>query len=267
MHILLTDETNVKPSQQVTFFVYGGIFFPIDALSLLDSEIFRIRAAAGFLPGDPLKFATTTRPEYVSQEAHTQAKRQTIDLCQENRIKFIAHVIHHGIIKNQNLDQQIQRAADYVIGRFNSYLISADDDGICIVDNLPVSKQFQYLSDKFTYGLQFGSGRNTRLERIKLYGATCINASNANSAMDIVLGSFRYCINNPANIDAAREMIAKIVSLMWHTRIGETYCVLDRGLIVRPDLSRLQQDYPTFKPDYDRLFENINALLQQADDN
>lgn len=152
------------------------------------------------------------------------------------------------------------------MGRFNKYLTEANDGGICIVDNLPVSKQFQYLSDKFSFGLQLYSGRNVRLDRIKLFGATCVNASHANSAMDIVLGSFRYCINNPNNIPAAREMMIKIVSLMWHRKIEDTYYVGDYGLIVRPSNRRLKRDYLAFKPDYDLLLKNINYLLLSAED-
>ncbi len=267
MHLLLTDETNMRPSRDATFFVYGGILFPLDLLSVLDKEIALIRNDAGFLPGDPFKFATPTRPDYVTQEAHTTAKKRLIDVCYTNGVKFIVHVIHHGIIKNQDQDRQVQWAADFVIGRFNKYLIEKGDDGICIVDNLPVTRQFQYLSDKFSSGLQLSTGRTLRLDRIKLFGATCINASHANSAMDIILGSFRYCINNPCNIPAARGMMAKIINLMWHHRVGDTYHVGDRGLIIRPGLNKIAHDYPLFKADYDQLIENINALLKDLEDN
>ncbi len=267
MHLMLTDETNVRPSEDATFFIYGGILFPLDVLSALDRGIAQIRSEAGFLPQDQLKFATPTRPDYVSQKAHTTAKKRIVDLCLANDIKFIVHIIHHGIIRHQDPDQQIQWAADYVIGRYNHYLTQIGDDGICIVDNLPVSKQFQYLADKFSLGLQLRSGRNRRLNHILLFGSTCINAAHANSAMDIILGTFRYCINNPRNIPAAREMISKIIHLMWHLRDGDTYHVIDRGLIIRPPLARLRNDYLAFKPDYDRLFQNINELLRDAEGN
>jgi hypothetical protein len=50
MYLMLTDETNTKPSEDATFFVYGGILFPLVVLTILDSEIARIRAGAGFGP-------------------------------------------------------------------------------------------------------------------------------------------------------------------------------------------------------------------------
>lgn len=153
MHILLTDETNSRPGQDAKFFIYGGLLFPIDFLPVLDNEINEIRAKAGYRPSDEFKFETNARPEHVSIQDCTDAKRKVVEFCLNNDCKFIAHVILHDIIANQDQDQQIQWAADYVIGRFNKYLTSVDDVGIVAVDNLSVRSQFRYLSDKFTLGL------------------------------------------------------------------------------------------------------------------
>ncbi len=265
MHILFTDETNIRPGKGIRFFIYGGLVFPIEALSTLDKGIEKIRVGARFNPQDVLKFATSTRPSHVSAEVHTNAKREVVELCLATNCKFIAHIIHHGIIKNQDQDQQVQWAANLVIGRYNKFLRQENDDGICIVDNLPVTKQFRYLSEKFTQGLVLKDGKNVRLDRIKLFGATCINASHASSAMDIVLGSFRYCVNDPANKDAAREMMRSIVKLIWHRKEGDTYYVRGLGMIIRPSLEELEERYPKFKPDYDQLTYSINELLKESE--
>lgn len=71
---------------------------------------------------------------------------------------FIVYTIHHGIIKNQDLEQQVEQAANLVIGRYHTYLSQINDDGICIVDNLTSRKQVKYLSEKFTIGLRLYSG-------------------------------------------------------------------------------------------------------------
>ncbi len=91
-----------------------------------------------------------------------------------------------------------------MLGRFDKYLNEVGDDGICIVDNIPGGNQWKFLTDKFTRGLVMHGGKDERLERIKLYGTTCVGASHANSALDIALGTFRYCANNPANREACR---------------------------------------------------------------
>jgi hypothetical protein len=259
MYILLTDETNATPSKDAKFFVYGGLFFPIDRLDELDEEIANIRKSAGYQPGYEFKFDTRTRPVHVTIENATTAKKEVVDLCLKIGCKFIVHVILHEIIKNQEPDQQAQWAADYVIGRYNQYLMENNGTGICVIDNLPGKTQFKYLSDKFSYGLTFTNGYSIPLNKIKLYAASCINASNVNSAMDIVLGSFRYCINDPKNPEAATIMMRNVVNLMWHERKGDDIYVIGRGLILRPEIEKVSFRY---KSDYEELINHINTLLK-----
>jgi len=266
MYILLADETNSRPSASVTFFIYGGLVLPVDHLSRLDEAIAEIRGNAGYKAEDELKFNTRSRPPHVSKDAHAKAKDEVIAVCLELECRFIAHVIHHGIIKNQNPETQLERAANLVIGRYHEYLNQVADDGICIIDNLPIKKQFQYLSEKFTVGLTIEGGKEIPLPRIKLYASTCINASHANSAMDIVLGAFRYCVNSPQNLKIAKEMMPRVVKLMWHKAVGGVYEVQERGLIVKPGVARLKTDYLFFWPDYQDLFQRMNALLANDED-
>ena len=75
--------------------------------------------------------------------------------------------------------------------------------------------------------------------------------------MDIVLGSFRYCINAPKNVPAAKVMMTNISKLIWCTRMGDNLHVLDKGLIFRPK----EVKHPPYKAEYDALLGSINALL------
>jgi len=52
MFILLTDETNTQPTDDIKFFAYGGLFFPIEKLPDLHTEIETIRKEAGYGPED-----------------------------------------------------------------------------------------------------------------------------------------------------------------------------------------------------------------------
>ncbi len=260
MHLLLTDETNQRPGRDAKFFILGGLIVPFEAIDMLHNRIETARTTAGYREQDELKFETNARPDHVSVQQATEAKRQVISAAQELGCKFIAHVIHHEIIRNQNLEQQVQWAADYVIGRFNYYLSTINDTGICAVDNLPVRAQFRYLSDKFSLGLSLPDGSRTRLDRIRLLSATCANASHLSSAMDIVLGAFRYCLNNPRNQDAASEMMKSVVELMWHEKRGDDIFAVGKGLIVRPELENIRKQ--TYRRDYDEMFTHINRLLE-----
>src|SRR5262249_27245467 len=178
MHLLLTDETNQQPGRDVKFFIFGGLIVPFEAVDALHQRIDEIRAAAGYRSEDELKFETKARPCHVAIPQATQAKDEVIAAAGKAGCKFIAYVIHHEIIRNQDLGQQVQWAADYVIGRFNYYLSTVNDTGICAVDNLPVKAQFRYLSDKFSKGLSLPDGNRVPLDRIRLLSATCSNASH-----------------------------------------------------------------------------------------
>lgn len=264
MHILLTDETNMRPTPEAKFFIYGGLLFPIERLLGLDIGIGRIREEAGYKPEDELKFDTRARPPHVSFDAATTAKKKVVELCLASDCKFIAHIILHEVIRNQDQDEQVKSAANYVIGRYNYYLGQVGDYGICVVDNLPVGSQFRYLSEKFCLGLAVPNNRFVSLDRIKMFAASCINGSHAMSAVDIVLGSFRYCINNPRKPDIAREMILKVLQMMWHRYEPETdtYHVAGMGLITRPPVNEIRHE--PYRKEYDQLFDHINGLLFDA---
>jgi hypothetical protein len=72
------------------------------------------------------------------------------------------------------------------------------------MDRLPKGSEFDYLSEKFTKGLSLPRGEAQALDRIVMFSSTCINASHVSSVMDIVLGTWRYCINQPKTT-AARD--------------------------------------------------------------
>ncbi len=265
MQILFTDETNVDPSKSVRFFVYGGLLMPVDVLPELDERIESIRESTGFLPGDDFKFRSASRPAQVSHKKHKVAKAEVMSACQDFGCTFIVHVVHHEVIKNQKPKQQVAWAADYVIGRYNLYLQEIDDCGICVMDNLPGKSKdgYQYLAEKFTRGLVLSGGNNLRLTRIKLLATSCNNASHASSAADIVLGSFRYCINEDKALGAALAMIPDVVRLLWHDRLKDGGCkTIGRGLIIRPPLDRVKRGYPKFHQDYVDLVDGINDLLK-----
>ena len=256
MYILGTDETNLHPSQQGKFFIYGGLILPVENLPLLDAKISAIRADAGYREVDEFKFDTRTRPEQVSVAQATAAKRETVRACIDLGATFVACVVHHGILKNADARQQIGWAANHVIGRFNKYLSEVGSYGLCLVDRLPLERDYDYLIEKFTKGLDQANETYIRLERITLFGSTCINASHFASAVDIVLGSFRYCVSDPMNVEAAREMLGNVAGLMWGFHVGDVKYIAERGLILRPKTVRK----PEYRQDYEDLLARLIAL-------
>lgn len=259
MFVLMTDETNVQPSNNAKFFIYGGLFFPVEVLVKLDSKIQEIRDTYNYRPEDQLKFDTHSRPDHVSFEDATRAQNEVLDACIKLNCKFIGYMILHDILKNQTFETQFDYAINSVISSFHKFLTEANGNGICLVDRLPTKNPFGLLSDKFTKGLEFPNRDSFRTEKIKLFGAICCNASHASSAMDIVLGAFRYCANNPINEEVTQVLINKVGKLIWAKDINGELNVLDYGLIQRPDDIEVKE----YKQEYDRFIDDMNELLEK----
>lgn len=263
MHLLFTDETNLPADPSAKFFAYGGLIVPADEIVRLDGLITAARKDAGYQANDELKFETHARPKAVAIEMASKAKGAVVQACIDCNCRFIVYVVLHAIAKNTPQKELISWGADHVIGKFNFYLAQNASYGIVIVDRLPGAAEFSYLSTKFTQGLTIkDEGSSVPLDRIKLFASSCTNASHISSAMDIVLGSFRYCINAPKNIDAAKKMMANVTRLIWHRRDGDTIHALELGLVFRPRVIKVAE----YKAEYDNLVAQINSLIADNDD-
>ena len=260
MHLLLTDESNLAPAEGVDFFTYGGLIVPIDRVAALHSRIAAIRVDYGFRPEDSLKFSTNSRPQQVSPDAAKNAKRDVIEACIDNNCRFIAYVVLHAIAKGREQAEMIQWGANTVISKFNTFLRMNGSHGIVAVDRLPQHTEFEYLAEKFVRGISLPDEGDVALDRIVLFSATCINASHLNSAMDIVLGSWRYAINGFKISAAAKEMMQAVTKLIWCEREGEDIFAFEKGLVFRPREVRYQH----YQAQYKALLDHINRLI--ADD-
>jgi hypothetical protein len=258
MYLVLTDETNVRPSDTAKFFTYGALLIPMDEVPDLDRAIAAIRDAHGYRASDELKFDTRARHNHVDIEAAKTAKNEVVEAAITAGCKFIVYAILHDIIANKNQDECFQYAINSVIARTHEYLQHSNDDAMLLVDSLPIGKQFSFLARKFTRGIEMESGSTARLPKIRLFGATCSNASNVSSAMDIVLGCWRYCINQPKNEDAARKMLDNLNQMLWHRAEGEHMHVLDYGLILRPKAVKVD----ACRDEYRELIRRLNAIME-----
>lgn len=258
---MFTDETNVQQSKQAKFFAYGGLIVSAESIRGLSARIEKIRNDIGYKPEDVLKFDTNARPSQVTPEGAKVAKREVIKACIDANCRFIVTVVLHDVAKNQESQALIEQGANSVIAKFNGYLGVMDSHGAVIVDRLPSATEYGYLTAKFQKGLAMPGDTQVRLDRIALFASTCSGASHCSSAMDIVLGAFRFCINSPKNMTAAAEMMAAVTNLIWHTRDGDNIYAHERGLLFRPKTVKVA----SYKAEYDALLEWINQLLTKAD--
>jgi hypothetical protein len=259
MYLLLTDETNLPTDPGARFFAYGGLFFDVDKLPRLDELIAEARTANGYRPRDELKFETNAKPRQVTVQQARQTKEAVLQACLEVEAVFVVQVVLNALARRQSQETLITYGGNEVLAAFNAWLQRQQSHGIVAVDRFSSAAEYRYLIDKFCSGLQLPGGQTLPLDRIKLFTSTCCNASHASSAMDIVLGAFRYCINQPRNLEAARVMMAQVVRLLWHTGHGNRLVV--HGLMRRPREVRVA----AYQAEYDWLLEWINGLLRDAE--
>lgn len=258
MYVLMTDETNLNPGANSRFFIYGGLVFPVEVLKDLDALVRDIRTRYHFEPGDLFKFDTHSRPAQVSIADWTSAKSEVIDGCRRLGIRFIAYLILHDIARNRTREELIGFGLNTILHMFGvKFLGDQGDDGIVIVDRLPMGQDYGFLRDKFTKGLTISTnGTTVNLPRIKLYASTCDGASHASSAVDIVLGAFRYCVNQTGSSTIPQTLFPSIARIIWGKRVGDTLFVRDYGLALRPKAIASE----AYQAEYDALTHRLVQL-------
>ena len=258
LYLLFTDETNQQPSQKSKFFIYGGVFIPADKLEELHILIEQVRQNNGFLPGDEFKFDTRSRPKRVTREQLTIAKNAVLEGSAQLGVRFTACLVLHQIARKDSKEKLIRQGANTVLSAFHRFLEEKNTTGICMMDRLPFGRDYQYLQEKFQRGLTFPDGHCQRLDRIPLFASTCQGASHGSSVIDIVLGAFRYCVNERARDIAPRAMFPVIIRMMWHRRKGDTLYLREYGLLFRPK-EVIVEDYEL---EYNELTEHFKRLLE-----
>lgn len=256
-YLLFTDETNQQPAQDAKFFIYGGVFFPTNKLKEIHNLVEGVRLFSNFSPEDEFKFETWSRPAQITPEHHKVAKNIVLNGCKKIGVKFVTCLVLHDIASKHTLKTLISWGANSVFCAFERFLEKEDATGIAVVDRLPFKGDFQYLQKKFQVGLTFPWGQNQKLERIHLYGFSCVGTSHACSAIDIILGAFRYCVNKRDSVQVARNMLPGIVSMMWHKRENNRIKIKEYGLLFRPKDIRVEE----YKSKYDELTQYLSNLL------
>jgi len=198
MHLMYGDEADHDRDRGQKFFVYGAVFIDSERALGLHTAIEALRINKRFGLGDSLKFQTNSRPEQVSREDHTDAKRQVLELAAEHGVQFCAYVMLHELARNQEHEELVQWGANTLLGKFNEFCGERPHGhGLVMFDRMPIAHEHRYFREKFSTGLTFPNGRTRRLENVLGLASTCDGASHMSSVADIVLGSFRYCVNEP----------------------------------------------------------------------
>jgi hypothetical protein len=172
-------------------------------------------------------------------------------------VKFCAQVTLHDLARNQEHDDLVLWGANTVLGKFNLFLGDQSQYGYVLFDKIPVQHPYRYLKEKFQVGMTFKGRPPIRLERVLGFGHAVDGSSHLCSVADVMLGAFRYCVNEPENEEAGKAMFPILMRMMWkRERLGKIY-VRECGLVLRPK-SINEAKHQT---EYDTLVERLEGYL------
>lgn len=259
----MTDETNTTASELARFFIYGGLVLDAAQLQPLTKSIESIRLAHGLSSEDSLKFETRARPDHVSIEQYTKAKSAVIEACYEHDATLITYLILHKIACADN-ETLIGYGLNTILSVFNfKYLEERGDAGVVVVDRLPFKGDYSFLKEKFSTGLRIEpEGRTAALDHIGLFASSCDGASHLSSAVDIVLGAFRFCVNRTGSSDIPELLFPKLARMLYsRDEDGDRY-IREYGITTRP--KKVRSD--VYRAEYDALLQRLGHLASQVED-
>ncbi len=259
MYLMFGDEADHSQPSKKKFFVYGAVFVPINSVKALHTEVELARRQAGLANTDSLKSASSTKPEGMSAKEHRDLKNAVMTKAREvGNVKFCAQVVLHDLASNQSHNDLVLWGANTILGKFNEFLGENKTFGYAVLDKLPVDDPYSYLKEKFQLGMVFPGKASIRLDRILGFAQAVDGSSHMCSVADVMLGAFRYCVNEPDNEEAGKAMYPTLVNMMWNYERDGVRVLDERGLIFRPQdikVAKYQAEYVALS---DRLLSYIS---------
>jgi hypothetical protein len=214
MQLLYTDETNLDP-EHADFFAYGGISVDVTHTAALSADINALRGRYGYGRQDVLKFNTRERPNHITPAVHAQIKQAVMEAAAQHQVKFLASLILHQVATSP--DDARRNEINRICYHFDCHLNRVGDVGLVLIDTFQDAQLTNILREKFQVGLRgMPYTHEMPLSRILGYHLATIGSSHFCSVIDIVLGAFRFVVNNRNDATKAgvvRELLAQMAPL------------------------------------------------------
>lgn len=231
-HLYLIDESNSTESPFVRFYVCAAAVIPITGAAALSTQTLQIRRAHGFQKGDPLKWATRSRPAHVTPADHLSAKAEILAALQKSGVVFLPVLVNHRVARNRTAKEKAEWAANVAFQQAEKFLKSIDAFAVGLTDRSPVRNEPSYLRDTFQREPGDPAGKDFSLKRTVALGYTLDGASHFASGLDIALGAFCYCVNqSPNHAETAEMLLPRVTSLMWIDNKGTDKAQFHPGAI------------------------------------
>lgn len=237
MYLLYCDESNLE-ERSGDFFVYGGLAIASEAALSFTQSVEAVRRRARMPEDFVLKF--NPRPEHLSHQEFLALKQAVIESAAAHGCIFLTSLILHDIATNP--DDARRNAINTICYHFDCYLHRPDSHGLVLIDRFDDSRIDAHLREKFSVGLKgMPYSQTMRMGRIVGFHYSAIGQAHMTSAVDIVLGSFRYAINVFTRNDAeklasARRLLQLLAPLFF--REGADGRVSEISLFFSPKVIR-----------------------------
>jgi hypothetical protein len=221
VHLLYTDEVNMKPEES-EFFIYAGVSIPCDHAAALHDDVEELRGRNGYQPEDPLKFNTAERRAHVNRQQHLTAKRELMAAAANRGVKLFASFLLHNIVQGGDVDEARYNEINRVCYHFDDYMQRVNDYGLVLVDTFSEKRLNRVLCETFSIGLTNMPFSNAlRLRRILGCHQATIGTSHFTSVVDVVIGAVRYAVNaRKENPPVCENLIRQLAPLCIPSRSG-----------------------------------------------
>lgn len=261
MYIMIADEADQDGSRE--FLVYAAVFFPAEHLKKLADGVSELRTKYGYENGDSLKFTSGRIPDGVTRENHLEIKKKIIALAIECGCKTSCYVIPHAIAKGQPHENKLKFGLNTLLTTFEKFLReNGEVAGTAYFDHTTDYKQNEYIKDISRHGVLKEDGGRISLSHIVAMGITQDGMSHLNSVTDIVVGSFRWVINEPNKDVVGAELLRQLSGLLWGKMNDGVLKVQERSLVIRPQKIRS----PQIKADVQAFIDRLTTYSTKARD-
>ncbi len=197
MFLLYADETNLD-ARAGDFFVYGGISIPSESAGSLHGDIETIRLGAKIAREYILKF--NPGPTELKHSEFINLKRSVVEAAVRRGARMFVSVIHHGVIRNGDVDRARRNAINMLLLNFNAYLLGNSSHGLVLLDRFSDKALDTHIKDRMSVGLVgLPFSAEYKLKNIVGCHLSAAGQSHFCSIIDVCLGSLRFAINAHAS--------------------------------------------------------------------
>jgi hypothetical protein len=220
--LLFCDETTIKRHGGAAFFLYCGLVLAPPQFGLVCDLLARVRQRIGLLASEPLKFTTRQAPKRLDHQTWTSAKSEVLAGLGTMGLPLIGVYVHEAIANSQS---KTHWALDALCVEFNKRLVATGDRGLVVVDHTRELDRSD--AAEIASGTTAVSIFTNKLSAVGGVASGHVEAMLPLQAVDILVGSLRYCLENPTH-DVSAEIASALVGLdiklerrPWNVKVPE----------------------------------------------